>query len=62
MKTFKCRDLGMDCDFVATGNTVEEVKKKAFEHAGQVHADMLKTMSTPEQMAAMEKQVVGAIK
>ena len=62
MKTFKCRELGMDCDFVATGNTVEEVKQKAFDHAGKVHADMLKTMSTPQQMAEMEKQVVSVIK
>ena len=62
MKTFKCRELGMDCDFVATGNTVEEVTKKAFDHAGQVHADMLKTMSTPQQMAEMQKQVISVIK
>jgi len=60
MKTFKCRDLEMDCDFVATGNTVEEVKQKAFEHAGKVHADLLKSMST-QQMADMEKAVVSKI-
>jgi predicted small metal-binding protein len=61
MKTLKCRDLGMDCDHVVTGSTVEEVKQKAFEHAGKVHADIMKTMSTPQQMADMEKLVLRKI-
>jgi len=30
---FACRDMGMDCDFVATGSTVDEVKAKAMAHA-----------------------------
>ena len=28
MKEFACKDLGIDCSFVATGNTVDEVKKE----------------------------------
>ena len=56
----ECRDLGMDCDFVATGSTVDEVK--AMAHAQIVHADILKTMSSPAQMAAMEKQMESVIK
>jgi len=57
-----CRDMGMDCDFVATGSTVEEVKSKAMAHAQAVHADVLKTMSSPAQMAAMDKQMESIIK
>jgi len=57
-----CRDLGMDCDFVATGNTVDEVKRKAMAHALEKHADVLKSMSSPAQMAAMEKQIESVIK
>jgi predicted small metal-binding protein len=49
LKTFACKDLGMDCSFIATGDTAEEVKEKAFAHAQVVHKDMLATM-TPEQM------------
>jgi predicted small metal-binding protein len=52
----------MDCDFVATGNTVAEVKANAMAHAQAVHADVLKTMSSPAQMAAMEKQLESAIR
>jgi predicted small metal-binding protein len=59
---FACRDMGMDCNFVATGSTVEEVKQKAMAHAQVVHADVLKTMSTPAQMAQMEKQLESVIK
>lgn len=36
-KVLKCRDVGVDCDFVARGATEEEVLQKAKEHAGQAH-------------------------
>ena len=62
MKSLACKDLGMQCDFVATGNTVEEVKQKAMVHAQKVHADILKTMSSPEQMAEMNKTMDKMIK
>ncbi len=63
MLRFACKDLGVDCDFVATGKNVEEVKNKAFAHAGVVHADMLKGMSDAERekMAqAVEKSIKPA--
>lgn len=36
-KVLYCRDLGMDCDFAARGETDEEILRKAQEHAGRVH-------------------------
>lgn len=36
-KVLKCRDVGVDCDFVARGATVEEVMEKAREHAVKEH-------------------------
>jgi predicted small metal-binding protein len=62
MPKLECRDLGMDCSFVVTGNTVAEIKQKAIQHAQEVHADVLKTMTTPEQMAEMDKLIEGKIK
>lgn len=44
-KTIACRDMGADCDFVARGETVEELFKNAGEHGRAVH-DM--TEVTPE--------------
>lgn len=56
MLKFACKDTGVDCDFVATGETVEEVKEKAFAHAGVVHAELLKSM-TKEQLEDLTKAV-----
>ena len=36
-KTLSCRDVGPDCDFVATGETEEEVMAKAVEHGRTAH-------------------------
>lgn len=60
MLKFACKDTGVDCDFVATGETVEEIKEKAFAHAGVVHADLLKSM-TEEQMVELTRTVEANI-
>lgn len=62
MYTFACKDMDMDCGFVTSGETVEEVKAKAMAHAQKAHADVLKKMPSPAQKAEMEKMVVHAIK
>jgi predicted small metal-binding protein len=36
-KVLKCKDIGMDCDFTARGETEEEVLKQAAEHASTTH-------------------------
>ena len=36
-KSLRCRDVGVDCDFVAQGATVEEVMEKTKEHARTAH-------------------------
>jgi predicted small metal-binding protein len=61
MLKFACKNVGVECDFVATGVTAEEVKKKAFAHAGVVHADMLKAMNKDE-LARLTKVVEASIK
>jgi len=60
MLKFACKDTGVDCDFVATGETVEEIKEKAFAHAGVVHADLLKSM-TEEQAAELTRTLEANI-
>lgn len=62
MYQFACRDMGMDCDHVETGQAVQEVMQKAMAHAQAEHADVLKTMTSPEQMAQMQKQLQSVIK
>lgn len=36
-KVIRCRDVGVDCDFEARGETVQEVLKKCEEHARSAH-------------------------
>jgi len=36
-KTISCRDVGVDCDFVATGETEQEILQKCSEHARTTH-------------------------
>ncbi len=36
-KVMKCRDAGVDCDFVARGETEEDILKQAAEHAKKDH-------------------------
>lgn len=57
MQKFECKSLGINCNFVATGNTVDEVKMKAMEHAQSVHKDMLAKM-TPQQKADLEQNII----
>jgi len=36
-KVLSCRDAGVDCDFVARGETVEEILKQCVEHGRKAH-------------------------
>jgi predicted small metal-binding protein len=36
-KQLRCRDVGLNCDFEASGSTEEEVLQKAVAHARTVH-------------------------
>ena len=36
-KVLRCRDVGMDCDFVAQADTEEEILQQAATHARMVH-------------------------
>jgi predicted small metal-binding protein len=36
-KTVNCRDVGVDCDFIAHGTTEQEVLQQCAEHARTAH-------------------------
>ena len=60
-KTIACRDLGIDCPFVAKGDTEEEVVEKITEHGKTTHPKevegMMKNM-TGEQMKELMKSKI----
>ncbi len=67
MYQLDCHDLGAGkldetVNHVTTGATVDEVMKKAMEHAKVHHADLLKANSTPEKQAQMAAQMKSLIK
>jgi predicted small metal-binding protein len=37
-KTVSCRDVGADCDFVARGNSEDEIMSQVEEHARTAHS------------------------
>ena len=51
-KLLRCRNLGLDCDFEACGETKEEVLKTALDHARAIHG--LKNISEKDLMRARE--------
>jgi predicted small metal-binding protein len=36
-KVISCRDVGMDCDFTARGNTEQEILQQCADHARTAH-------------------------
>jgi predicted small metal-binding protein len=54
MLKFECKELGTNCNYVAKGESLEEVKKNAIEHAQIVHKDWL-TKKSPQQIADIDK-------
>ncbi len=55
MMKLSCRDMGMDCDFVAKGETAQEVKEKMRAHDNAEHEDIMKNMSEDEKADMMKK-------
>ena len=54
-KSICCRDVGVDCDFQATGETVEEVMTQCAAHAKSAHG----IDEIPPELAA---KVQGAVR
>ena len=53
-KVLRCRDVGMDCDFEAKGETVEEIMNQAAQHAKEEHG---MSEITPEVVEKCKKAI-----
>ena len=53
-KVMKCREVGLDCDFVAHGDTEEQVMTKVAAHAQKDHG----MEHIPEEVAAKVKAAI----
>jgi predicted small metal-binding protein len=50
--------MGLDCSFMAKGETAEDVTKKALEHVREMHTDKFNNIHTPEEIERMEKALM----
>ena len=56
MMSLSCKDMGAtDCDYVAKGETTQDVKNNMMKHAMSDHKDMLDKMSKEERSSMMAK-------
>jgi predicted small metal-binding protein len=53
-----CRDMGIDCNYVAKGKTESELMKKAIKHGKEVHGYTDEQLNDPKMM----KEAKAAIK
>jgi predicted small metal-binding protein len=56
-KTICCRDVGVDCDFQATGETVEDIMQQAAAHAASAHG----MTEIPPELAAMVQSKIREV-
>ena len=57
MHQMKCRDVGMDCDFVAKGKTQEEVLTQAREHGKTTHNLLTLTKELEQKVRSAIKEI-----
>ncbi len=62
MKALACRDMGVDCDFVAKADTAEETVKMATDHALKAHAEKIAEMSKTMSQDEMTKVMMSKVK
>ena len=58
--TLACRDSGVDCDFVARGETEEEVLAKGATHVKEVHGYTDEQLNDPKFQEEIKKIIKKA--
>lgn len=62
MKTLACKDMGVNCGYVAKAETEEEVIEMMNEHAKKSHRDKIEEMAKSMSQEEMEKMMREKIK
>ena len=57
MLTVSCREVGVNCDYVAKGETEEEIMKNAGEHAVKDHGYKQEDIMTPEMKEKIRQHI-----
>ena len=59
-KVIRCRDAGVDCDFVVRGETEEELFRNALEHGKAFHGMTEITKDLQEKMRTLSQEEKAA--
>lgn len=51
---YTCKDMGLNCSFMAKGETLEEVTKMALEHVREKHANDFNSINSAAEIEQME--------
>lgn len=62
MKTLACRDMGVECDHVAQGETMEEVMKAGMDHAMAEHGEVMQKMMAEMSTEDMNAKAMSMVK
>lgn len=62
MKTLACKDMGIDCGYVAKGETAEEVVQKINDHAIKAHPDVVGEMAKKMSKDEMADEMMSKVK
>lgn len=62
MKTLKCKDMGMNCDFVASGDSDNDVIEKMITHHEKSHMNEMKKMSESMSTEEIKDKMKAEIK
>jgi predicted small metal-binding protein len=54
--------MGLNCPFMETAVTLEEVTKKALEHVLEVHTKDFNSIQTPEEIARMSQALERSVR
>lgn len=52
----KCSQIGMDCEFIAQGRTIDEVEMIMMRHVAHEHAEVVRFMQK-EDLMGMEHRI-----
>jgi predicted small metal-binding protein len=52
---YSCKDIGLNCLFVAQGATLEEVTKTGIDHVLEKHSNDFNSLQSPEEIEKMKQ-------
>ncbi len=60
--TSTCKSMGLNCPFVATDASLEEVTRKALEHVVDVHKKDFNNIESPEEIQRMSQALERSVR